>query len=299
VHQYGGAHVCGIFKDGTTAFNYRADEIDVVQAGDGYFTASIIYENYSNTISIGTGKPDGDYTGSGTDQYLFKSISVSIVCRNRMRAAVLNQLWDGRDPFDGLPANLFEFDLQGWNSQHPYLREAISILRPELIIEIGVWKGRSATFMANEIKTLGLQSVVVAVDTWLGSSEHWPSDELSFMNGRPALFWKFLSNVLRADVKDYLVPLPMHSLNAAEIFKSRNLRPGIIHIDGGHDYESVAADLRVWWPLVSPGGFMILDDYNDDGSWPGVRKAVDDFVDALGIPIEHSEGKCRIRKLLK
>ena len=48
-------------------------------------------------------------------------------------------------------------DLQGWNSQHIYLSDAITALRPAVIVEIGVWKGGSTVFMANELKKHALR----------------------------------------------------------------------------------------------------------------------------------------------
>jgi hypothetical protein len=72
----------------------------------------------------------------------------------------------------------------------------------------------------------------------------------------------------------------------------------MIHIDGGHDYDSVSADLRLWWSLLPPGGIFVCDDYFDNGMWPEVKKAVDDFI--FKIPhteFEFRDGKCRAIKV--
>jgi hypothetical protein len=39
-------------------------------------------------------------------------------------------------------------DLQGWASTHPIFEKTIETLRPELIVEVGTWKGASAVHMA-------------------------------------------------------------------------------------------------------------------------------------------------------
>ena len=219
---------------------------------------------------------------------------------NPIRQAVLDRIWRGADPLQGFPGNLIEFDLQGWNSQHPYLTEALTEVRPQVVVEIGVWKGGSAIFMAQHLKDSGLPAVVIAVDTWLGSSEHWLSPDLfqsmSFLNGYPALYHKFASNVIRTGTAEQIVPLPLDSLNAAIVVRMIGVTPGVIHLDGGHDYDSVIADLRAWWPVLAPGGILVGDDYYDDGRWPTVKKAFDEFFGALELKLEYDSGKCRIRK---
>jgi hypothetical protein len=219
---------------------------------------------------------------------------------NAIRQILIDRIWRGADPMHGFPDNLYELDLQGWNSQHPYLSSTLLELRPQVVVEIGVWKGGSTIFMADQLKQTELPAAVIAVDTWLGSSEHWLQPEffaaMSFLNGHPALYQKFLSNVVRTGVKDFVVPLPLDSLNAAIVLQGLNIFPGMIHLDGGHDYDSVIADLRAWWPVLVPGGVLVGDDYFDDGRWPTVRKAMDDFFGELGLPLEHTDGKCRVRK---
>ncbi len=41
-------------------------------------------------------------------------------------------------------------------------------------------------------------------------------------------------------------------------------------------YESTRAELETLYPLLSPGGILIVDDY---GHWQGARKAVDEYFD--------------------
>lgn len=220
---------------------------------------------------------------------------------NPVKQELLDNIWRGADPTVALSKNLFALDLQGWNSQHRYLTEGIAAINPKVIVEIGVWKGRSTIFMASELKRRGATSAVIAVDTWLGSSEHWIEDdyfsEMDFWSGYPALYYKFISNIKRMDVADYVVPLPLDSLNAAHLLEQRHICPDMIHLDGGHHYDSVMADLRAWWPILSPGGLFIGDDYYTNGLWITVRQAFDDFFASFGLGvIENSEGKCRIRK---
>jgi cephalosporin hydroxylase len=300
VHHWGNRDVCAITKEGIVAFNDLATELNVEPLPDGFLSIAISFENFHPTLSIGTAKPRGMYAGTGADQYSFNIIEVEILPLNPTRQLIIDRLWRGNDPCRGFPPHLFEYDLQGWNSQHPYLRECIQSLCPQIIVEVGVWKGASTVFMANELKNARLPGVVIAIDTWLGAADHWTSQyfaELNFVNGYPTLYHKFLCNIVRSDVVDYVVPLPLDSMNAAHTLKTVGIRPQVVHIDGGHEYDSVMADIRAWWPLLLPGGLLIGDDYHLTGLWPGVRRAFDEFFGELGLaPFEHMDGKCRIAK---
>jgi len=221
--------------------------------------------------------------------------------KKEVRPEIIKKLWRGNDPFDGFPTDRYALDTQGWGSEHHYLVEAMDMIRPHIVVEVGVWKGGSSLTMARRMKDLGLDSVVISIDTWLGSWEHWQNDEwfgmLGMEHGRAALMGIFMNNAIQLGLKDYIIPLPLDSLNAVRVLRHFNIYPDVVHIDGGHDYDAVYADLRVWWDMVNPGGLLIGDDYDPAGGWPDVKRAFDDFFGALGLaPFEFGGGKCRIRK---
>lgn len=47
----------------------------------------------------------------------------------------------------------------------------------------------------------------------------------------------------------------------------------VLHCDGDW-YDSVLLTLEVMYPLVSPGGFVVIDDY---GTFPGAKRATDEY----------------------
>jgi predicted O-methyltransferase YrrM len=49
----------------------------------------------------------------------------------------------------------------------------------------------------------------------------------------------------------------------------------LLFLDAAHDYESVRDDLAAWWPLIKPGGMMVIHDYGQP-NFPGVQRAVDE-----------------------
>jgi predicted O-methyltransferase YrrM len=215
---------------------------------------------------------------------------------------VLDAIWQGKDPLSDFPFGSHPVDHQGWNSDHRYLIRAIDETAPKIIVEVGVWKGGSVKTMAARAKELGLDCVVVAIDTWLGSSEHWLNaderSQLRFLNGYPRLYHTFVANVIDKGLQDYVVPLPLDSINALHLLRAKHIFPDVVHIDAGHDYQSASSDLRNWWDSLADGGVLIGDDYYTDGvTWQDVRRAFDDFFkDRADIRIEASDGKCFVRK---
>lgn len=189
-------------------------------------------------------------------------------------------------------------DLQGWNGRHPVFERLIEELRPTVIMDIGVWKGQSAIYMATALKQFDIDGAVIAIDTWLGSPEHWlgkarnmrPS--LRIRNGHPTLYETFHQNVLKSGLEDYVVPFPQTSLNAAEILARRKISAQLIHIDAAHQTQRVLEDARAYWSLLDPGGALV----GDDLGWESVKAAADLFAEELGIPYEIQEPKWIIRK---
>ena len=223
-----------------------------------------------------------------------------------VRRQILDRLFFGRDPLKDFPKDRFAGDLQGWHSDHPYLTRAIDAARPAIVVEVGVWKGASVVTMAKEIKRLKLDAVVIAIDTWLGSSEHYLWEkfipDLDFEFGYPRLYHKFAANICKEDLQDFVVPLALDSINAFQLLKERRIRPDVLHIDAGHDYLSVMADLKAWWPQLNAGGVLIGDDYFKkplvgQGKWPEVRQAFDEFFAANRHTVfENTDGKCYVGK---
>lgn len=190
-------------------------------------------------------------------------------------------------------------DLQGWNGDHPALTDTVEEARPRLAVDVGVWKGQSAATLARAMARHSPDGAVVAMDTFLGSPEHWNPDRpdrmmdgLLMTHGWPGLYWQFLSNMVHAGVADRVVPLPQTSENAAVILRRLNLRPGLVHVDAAHEYEAVRRDLLVWWDLLLPGGILIGDDF----PWPGVKQAAEEFAAARRLPLEVRDPKWILRK---
>lgn len=72
-----------------------------------------------------------------------------------------------------------------------------------------------------------------------------------------------------------------NSLDALEDFENESF--DVIFIDGDHRYESVAEELRSYWPILARGGILAGDDYD----WPDVARAVEEFASVNSLNISY------------
>lgn len=194
----------------------------------------------------------------------------------------LKLLYNDHDVYATFP--LRPLDLQGWSENFPLYQMLIHDMRPKLIVEVGVWKGSSSVFMANELKNAG-RGRIVCVDTWLGAVEFWTKHiagkgdwtrDLKWQNGYPSVYYTFLSNVVRRNVTEQVIPFPATSAIACDFFKRKWIRADMVHVDASHSYEDVISDLNCWSGVIRKGGVLFGDDYSQ--WWPDVKRAVDEFV---------------------
>lgn len=131
-------------------------------------------------------------------------------------------------------------------------------------LEVGSWLGgsalRAAATFAPHLKSL------TCVDTWLGSAEHWTQDDAShdlhrLPSGQPGLYGDFLGHMVDADLCDLVAPVRLPSQVAAEVMRRHRFSFDLIYLDGAHDYASVLADCRAWWPRCRQ--VLMGDDWND------------------------------------
>ncbi|MBE9604626.1 class I SAM-dependent methyltransferase [Acetobacteraceae bacterium H6797] len=204
----------------------------------------------------------------------------------------------GGSAFDGFEPRL-PLDLQGWNSQHPMLTRLVKELKPKVVVDVGVWKGASVAHFCKCLERFKVDGFVIAVDTFLGSPEHWDRsrsdgvyESLRMEHGWPGLYWQFMSNIAHLGFQDRVVPLAQSSENAAVILRRLALGIDLVHIDAAHEYEPVLADARRYWPLVNPGGALVGDDFG----WRGVKRAAMEFSAEIGIEMEVQGAKWVLRK---
>lgn len=140
-------------------------------------------------------------------------------------------------------------------------------------IEVGAWKGKSASYMAVELANRNLNVQFDVIDTWEGSDVHrqgGPYEDPDVVNGK--LYDVFLENM--KSVEQYYTPIKMTSVDAAKLYEDNSL--DFVLIDADHAYEPVKADIQAWLPKIKPGGYLGGDDYHD--GWPGVIQATTELL---------------------
>jgi cephalosporin hydroxylase len=185
---------------------------------------------------------------------------------------------------------------EGWAGDHPSLSRLASSSAARVVIDVGVWKGQSTITMACAMKDAGIDGCVIGVDTFLGSVEHWDWQPPLFkrINSMPDIFQTFMSNVVKARVTDYVIPLAQTSITAAAVLWRRKIFASVVHIDAAHEYEEVLRDCEEYWTLLASGGYLIGDDYLRE--WPGVVRAAGEFSAKHGIPLTVEHPKWILRK---
>jgi hypothetical protein len=196
--------------------------------------------------------------------------------------------------YEGVDKLGLAVDLQGWHSYHPIFAELVEKVRPQVMIEVGSWKGASALHLldcADATHGLPARSIfgphLYCVDTWLGSPEIWGNSNLAAANprrhGYPQVYYQFLANVVAHGRQTRITPVVATSRLGASALRQANVAAELIYIDASHDYLDVKFDLQFYWPLLAPGGVMFGDDYT---SFPGVRVAVEEFARELKLEAE-------------
>ena len=213
-----------------------------------------------------------------------------------LQRAVMQRLYR-QDVWDGFrPTRPAQPEIQGWNGAHPVLSQVANVAAQNVVIDVGVWKGQSTVTMAAAMKQAQIDSCVIAVDTFLGSVEHWVAEQFDYTRsfGIPDLYQTFLENVYYSGVADYVVPLPQTSTTAALILKRLGIAAAVVHIDASHEYADVMRDVEAFWEILAEGGFLIGDDYHE--AWPGVVRAAGEFSARLGQPMVIQRPKWILRK---
>lgn len=154
-------------------------------------------------------------------------------------------------------------EIDGWMSLIELGWLAENAAKSSVIIEIGCYKGRSTRALADNCP-----GVVYAIDPWNGN--FYKNDGTVEYTVDAKIYNEFRLNMNGHLESGRVIPVKKKLEDAISDIREADL----IFIDADHRYESVLHDILLASQLLKRGGILSGHDYGQ-GSWPGVKKAVD------------------------
>ena len=163
--------------------------------------------------------------------------------------------------------------LHGWCTKDKALKTMEMVnYKTKLIVEIGVFAGKSLLPLALKLKSLNNNGRVIGIDPWTAeaslegtnSSENddwWSKLDYEF-------FYKYTKDLLKENNVDSIVELIRDKgENCAHKFPDNSI--SILHIDGNHSEETSTKDVIMWHQKIHEDGYIIFD----DSQWSTTQKA--------------------------
>lgn len=157
--------------------------------------------------------------------------------------------------------------LHGWSTyeKSACLCAYVCAMRPEVVVEIGVWGGRSAIPMMLACKQCG-RGRVICIDPWKpdesvkgqeneADQKWWSSQNHEFV------FQHFLHTLEKLGLKAHC-EVWRNSSGDAPVPSAVQ----ILHIDGNHGPQALADTIK-FAPTVTPYGICVLDDLEWSGGF--------------------------------
>ena len=151
-------------------------------------------------------------------------------------------------------------------------------------VECGVWKGGSCMLMALTLDSLGVSDrEIYLYDTFTGMTEPTDADRIAW-NGRSVRerferfsTWAVDLPEVAANLESTGYPQDRLHYIEGDVLKTLDYElPGVtalLRLDTDW-YESTLKELEILYPLLSPNGLLLLDDY---GHFEGAKRAVDEY----------------------
>jgi hypothetical protein len=174
---------------------------------------------------------------------------------------------------------------------------------PGDVIETGVWRGGACIYMRGCLKAMGVTDRIVWVaDSFEGLPDPAPEREKETKFHNSPSMQKSLRK-LEAGLEEVQANFAAYELLDENVrflkgwFKDTLPdapieRLAVIRLDGDY-YQSTMDALTALYDRLSPGGFVIVDDYGED-LWTDCRQAIEDFrtANAITDPLLRVDATC-------
>lgn len=175
--------------------------------------------------------------------------------------------------------------LEGWcpKQKASILINLILMIKPKIVVEIGVFGGKSLVPMAYALKQNGFGKIY-GIDPWTNAAS------VEGMDGVNKEYWGSVNHIaimqgLILKIREFGLEKYVKLIRDTSAAASPIPDIDILHIDGNHSEETSYIDATKWVPLVRKGGLVIFDDTN----WSTTKKAVE-WVDLHCIKLAEFKG---------
>lgn len=135
------------------------------------------------------------------------------------------------------------------------------------LVEVGVWKGHSISYLAKKIQEFTTDVNIYAVDLFSESPDF--QGQSSLRDQLPIIYDIYNANLERAGVRNMIKDIKGWSWEVSDQFEKESL--DFVFIDASHDVDSVIKDINAWLPKVKSGGLFS----GHDGWSPTVESALE------------------------
>ncbi len=152
------------------------------------------------------------------------------------------------------------FNAISWQEHIPFAMAVIQMVRPKVLVELGVHTGDSYLAFCQGIAELGLETACYGVDTWRGD-EHagfFGDEVLAELRLHHDAQYGTFSRLVQSTFDEAARQMPDGSVS-------------LLHVDGLHTYEAAKHDWETWKPKLTSDGIVLFHDINvrerDFGVW--------------------------------
>lgn len=165
--------------------------------------------------------------------------------------------------------------IEGWTTQEKAEVLAALIIdhKPQLLVEVGVFGGRSMFAQAMALRENGM-GVIWGIDPWTleaalegdvgEENRKWWSENMNLEE----IYLGFLRGVLDFKLTKECRWVRERGSIAARMFTDKTI--DLLHLDANHSEVASCREVDSWARKVKPGGFLVADDVD----WPTVQKSL-------------------------
>lgn len=138
-----------------------------------------------------------------------------------------------------------------WQEHCPFGMLLVELLRPRVLVELGVHHGASYLSFCQAVAMLGVPCACYGIDTFQGD-EHagkYGSEIESELRAHHDPLYGGFSRIVKSTFDEAATAMSDGFID-------------LLHIDGFHSYEAVAHDFATWLPKLSRRGVIVFHDIN-------------------------------------